>query len=367
MKTRSLFVDRRELLGLVTSVFVSLLVIFGTTSIFSSHLVDNKLFTNGRYGFVYDALDTISEDDSPSVIAIGSSQMYKAFNGTCLGELSENDSAKFYNLAIPASRSYTDMLMIPRILDSNVDIVMIEVGVNLLFEMKPSNSNSDYVEMRLMIDTMLHDNRDLGGWEEIILPYHEDSVNSNEIERIQSRQDYSIDGSELILSELIGSDEYEQLYYRGTPDVGTDEWFEYLQEPYWPRSYLESLNEEERAEYSSSQMKKSLAYRPLENGTANHAALHYEVSSLSNAGIDVILVGLPHHPEVMSILPEGHWDGYNVTVQSLVENYSVDKVSFTFSNGWDDYHFADRNHLDADGRQEFCERMTPVLNNYLEN
>jgi len=356
-----------DLSSLISSLLVCFLVLFGTTSLVSSQLIDNKLFTNGRYGMVYDALDTISEDDVPSIVAIGSSQMYKAFNGSCMADLSENSDAKFYNLALPASRSYTDMLMIPRILQSDIDIVMIEVGVNLLFEMKPTNGNDGYVEMRLMIDTMLQNDRDLGKWQEIILSFHNNSVNSNEIERIQSRQDYSVDGTELILSEFLGFEEYEQLYYRGTPEVGTDEWIEYLQEPVWTRSYLESLDNEERTEYSVTQMKKSLSYRPLDAGTANHAALHYEVSSLSDAGIKVILVGLPHHPEVMSILPDGQWDGYNKTVQTLVNEYDIDNVSFTFSNGWEDHHFSDRNHLDADGRKEFCERMTPLLNSLLES
>ena len=359
--------ESKDWKGLVSSLFVCILILFGTTSFISSQLIDNKLFTNGRYGMLYDALDTISEDEVPSVVAIGSSQMYKGFNGSCMGDLSENSDAKFYNLALPASRSYTDMLMIPRILESDIDIVMIEVGVNLLFEMKPTNGNNGYVEMRLMIDSMLHNDKDVGGWQEIILPYHDEFVNLNEIERIQSRQDYSVEGTELFLSEFFGFEGHEQLYYRGTPEIGTDEWIEYLQEPVWPRSYLESLNDEERTEYSSTQMKKSLSYRPLDNGTANHAALHYEVSSLSDSGIKVILVGLPHHPEVMSILPEGHWDGYNTTVQTLVNEYNVDNVSFTFSEGWEDHHFSDRNHLDADGRLEFCERMTPLLNSLLES
>jgi hypothetical protein len=366
-KCKGNIMPRDDLSSLISSLLVCFLVLFGTTSLVSSQLIDNKLFTNGRYGMVYDALDTISEDDVPSIVAIGSSQMYKGFNGSCMADLSENSDAKFYNLALPASRSYTDMLMIPRILQSDIDIVMIEVGVNLLFEMKPTNGNDGYVEMRLMIDTMLQNDRDLGKWQEIILSFHNNSVNSNEIERIQSRQDYSVDGTELILSEFLGFEEYEQLYYRGTPEVGTDEWIEYLQEPVWTRSYLESLDNEERTEYSVTQMKKSLSYRPLDAGTANHAALHYEVSSLSDAGIKVILVGLPHHPEVMSILPDGQWDGYNKTVQTLVNEYDIDNVSFTFSNGWEDHHFSDRNHLDADGRKEFCERMTPLLNSLLES
>jgi hypothetical protein len=359
--------ESKDWKSLVSSLFVCILILFGTTSLISSQLINNKLFTNGRYGMLYDALDTISEDGVPSVVAIGSSQMYKGFNGSCMANLSENSDAKFYNLALPASRSYTDMLMIPRILESDIDIVMIEIGVNLLFEMKPENGNNEYVEMRLSIDTMLQSDKDLGEWQEIILPFHSNSVNSNEIERIQTRQDYSVEGTELTLSELLGFEEYEQLYYRATPKVGTDEWIEYLQEPLWPPSHLESLNDEERTEYSSTQMKKSLSYRPLDNGTANHAALHYEVSSLSDAGIKVILVGLPHHPEVMSILPDGHWDGYNTTVQTLATEYDVDNVSFTFSKGWEDHHFSDRNHLDSDGRLEFCERMTPLLNSLLES
>ena len=46
-----------------------------------------------------------------------------------------NGDVAFYNLGMAASRSYTDMMMIPRLSASSVDLVMIEVGVNLLFKM----------------------------------------------------------------------------------------------------------------------------------------------------------------------------------------------------------------------------------------
>jgi hypothetical protein len=122
----------------------------------------------------------------------------------------------------------------------------------------------------------------------------------------------------------------------------------------------------ERIKYYDTEMAKSEWYRPLPNGTANHAALHYEISELTNAGIKVILVGLPHHPEVFQHLDAGQWDGYNHTIQELAETYDVDFVDYTFSEGWKDEHFSDRNHLDKEGRIEFCQRMTPILNAALE-
>jgi hypothetical protein len=345
-----------------------MIVFMTASSSISYNLIDDSLFTNSRYGMIYDALDTIAVDESLSVVAIGSSQMYKAVNGECLGNNSAIPEAKFYNLGISASRSYTDMLMIPRLINSNVDVVMIEVGVNLLFEMKEpikGYKGDEYLEMRFTIDTMLQTDSDVGEWVEVILPFHDNWVNTNEIQRTEARQLYSIDGMEIIVNDLLEIEENEAVHDRQIPEIGTNEWIDYLQKPSWPSSRFERMDAEARQTYSEEEMSKSLNYHPRANGTANHAALDYEVSSLVNAGIKVILVGLPHHPEVISMLPNGHWDGYNATMRELVDQYDVEMVDLTFSPNWEDHHFSDRNHLDADGREEFCYRMTPILDNIL--
>ena len=39
----------------------------------------------------------------------------------------------------------------------------------------------------------------------------------------------------------------------------------------------------------------------------------------------------------------------------------------TWAEGWQHDHFDDRNHLDADGRDEFCARTLPLLISLLED
>jgi hypothetical protein len=358
-----------ESLHLFTSIFVCLIVAITVSSSVSYNFIENKTFNNGRYGITYDSLETIAKDDALSVIAIGSSMMYKAVNGTCLRESSLVEDAMFYNLAITAAKPYNYMLKIPRIINSDIDIVMLEVGVNLFTEYKKpveGERGDEYLEMRFTIDTMLQSDADVGKWVDIVLPFHEKWLNLNEFKRNQARQLYTIEGSELILERLVGSEEKDTLHYWKVPEIDTQEWIYYLQEPPWPVGILDGMTEIERIKYSDNEMSKSKMYHPLPNGTANHAALHYEISELTNAGIKVILVGLPHHPEIFQYLDAGQWDGYNQTIQELTLEYGVDYVDFTFSEGWKEEHFSDRNHLDKEGRIEFCQRMTPILNAALE-
>jgi hypothetical protein len=56
-------------------------------------------------------LDSIAEDgDSFLLWDRVISMMYKGFDGKCMEELSDIENSKFYNLGVPASRPYTDMM-----------------------------------------------------------------------------------------------------------------------------------------------------------------------------------------------------------------------------------------------------------------
>ena len=122
---------------LFTSVSIAVVLFFLLSSSMVSGLTDSlmrdsSLLGGGsRYTITQDALSTISEDNVISVIGTGSSQMFKALDGKCVGENLEN-TALVYNIAQPSSRAYTDMLHIPRIVNSNPEIVLIEIAPNLL-------------------------------------------------------------------------------------------------------------------------------------------------------------------------------------------------------------------------------------------
>ncbi len=99
----------KDVWHLFSSMFVCFVVAITLSSSISYNIIqplilESKLVTFGRYSFANEAIETIANDDSPSVVGIGSSMIYKAFDGKCMGELSSVDGAKFYNLGIPASR-----------------------------------------------------------------------------------------------------------------------------------------------------------------------------------------------------------------------------------------------------------------------
>ena len=57
---------------------------------------DQSLFTGSRYTITVDALNTIAEDDTISVIAIGSSMTYKGIDGGCIGDFLGDDVMAYF-------------------------------------------------------------------------------------------------------------------------------------------------------------------------------------------------------------------------------------------------------------------------------
>jgi hypothetical protein len=80
---------------------------------------DGSIIAMGRYTMTQDALEVIENDGERSVIDIGSSMMYKAFNGSCFDQFDSKPDVSYYNLAIPNSRPYIDMVHIPKIINSD--------------------------------------------------------------------------------------------------------------------------------------------------------------------------------------------------------------------------------------------------------
>ena len=328
---------------------------------------DGSMLTGTRYTITKDALVTISEDASKSVIAIGSSQMFKALDGKCVKDQLTNQ-AIVYNLAQPSSRPYTDMLHIPRIVDTNPEVVLIEVAPNIL--LNTSKTSEEYVELRFKLDTMNQDSTDIGGWVDLIDPNHNEWLALNNLDRMKFKQDYFISASEERLRRLLldESSARDVDSYGYIPSSESELWFDYLQTPTFPadRYGFDGKNVEEREEYNNSQMAKTANYKPAHYGSQSHAALEYEFETLLKNDIQVVLVGPPHHPLALSYVPENKWNGMNETLERYADWPGVTIVDFTWSDGWIDDHFYDRNHLDDEGRQEFCNRLVPVIDGALE-
>ena len=209
-----------------------------TQAVVQPLIIESRLVTFGRYAFASEAIDTVSDDESPSVVGIGSSMMYKAFDGECMEDESSVEGANFYNLGVPASRPYTDMMQIPRLSGSGVDIVLVEVGSNLLFKM--SEGPNDYLEFRFTVQTMIQDQSDVGEWTDIVHPFHQQWVYVNEYERTSARQEWFVESNEILLERWLDLEEEEDIAFRFLPEPGTPEWVEYLKRPGWPASVIDN-------------------------------------------------------------------------------------------------------------------------------
>jgi dTDP-4-amino-4,6-dideoxygalactose transaminase len=63
---------------------------------------------------------------------------------------------------------------------------------------------------------------------------------------------------------------------------------------------------EESEEYNRTEMSKSASlYQPMSEDTLSHQAIEYMVNELTNAGIQVVITTMPHHPLVFQYLEPG--------------------------------------------------------------
>jgi hypothetical protein len=360
---------------LFTSISIAAIIFF----LLSSSLVagiadplmrDSSVLMGSRYTITQDALDTIAKDDAITVIGTGSSQLFKALDGKCVSQNLEND-ALVYNIAQPSSRAYTDMLHIPRIVNSNPEVVLIEIAPNLL--KNTTESSEEYVELRFKLDTMNQDSTDLGGWIDLIDSNHLEWIALNDFERMKFKQEYVPSAIEERLMRLLSDEKTmgevrtELQMYGWIPETGSKEWIEYLQSPIFPPDSrgFDGKTAEEREIYNTTKMMNSDAFFPINRGSQAHVALDYEISTLLENDIRVIIVSPPHHPSALTFLEDGQWDGLNETLARYAEWSGVTIFDQTWETGWEDDHFYDRNHLDDEGRIEFCHRIAPIIDDVL--
>ena len=331
-------------------------------------LLDGSLISNGRFAFVYDAYETVGDDGGPSVIGIGSSIMLAGMNGTCMQEESEFENARFYNMAMSGGKPYSEMIQIPALIDANPDVVMLEVGPNSLYGWNGSQyieGITDYNEFRFQLMSMEMSNNHLGNWYAVLDEIDQQWVDDDQIGRTDAWSEYTRDAIEEFLrreiddvTSALGVDSYSYV-----PSVGSDEWGDYLSEPNYYKSRYDGKSPEYIRDDLDTRMPSKATqgvYNPKSNGTQNHRALDYMIHELLNASIEVVLVGIPHHPWVNEYLQPGQLDGMNVTYDKYTQFEGVTPLQMYWEE-WPSDAFDNRNHIDGDGRGIFCKRVTPVI------
>ncbi len=348
-----------------------------TTSIFSSQVIQPLLFDasiarTGRYALSMDAWDTIEDDDSVSVVGIGSSMLQYAINGTCIEEEMGSSNTFVYNLAIPGSMPYMEMIQTEAAVRASPDLVLLEVGPNSLWDVDEFSNQGlmDYFELRLTILSLLLDGQDDGRWVEILRDSEIELIDGGIEGGYNSESVYANDALEELLRRVLLSESSapRTVSAASVPHPSHEDWHGYLRTQNWLYSKLELMTEEERSEWEEAipnHLRKGVN-NPQANGTLNHEALHYMVSRFSESGIKVVLISPPLHPLLVGQLSQGQYDGHNRTLSELSQYEGVDVMNLVWDDYWSDGDFYDHNHLDRHGRQTFCEATAPRIYKILE-
>ncbi|MEC9090733.1 MAG: hypothetical protein VYC11_05125, partial [Candidatus Thermoplasmatota archaeon] len=330
-------------------------------------LLDGSLISDGRYAFVFDAHESIADDGVVSVVGIGSSVTQYAMNGECMQDESTVEDARFYNLGMSGGRAYSEMIQIPALINAKPDVVMLEIGPNSLWGWNGEGwpSLGEYHEFRFQLLSMTMGSDDMGGWYDILESNDRKYIDTASVEVLDSWSEYSRDAIEEYLRREIDdmSNSLDLGDSKFVPPVGTDEWDQYLSKPNWLDSKFDSKSPEEIREYLDDVMpakSQQGVYNPHPNGTQNHRAFDYIIHELLNASIEVVLIGVPHHPWVNGYLESGQLDGMNQTYDFYTPLEGVTPLQMYWEE-WPSDAFRDRNHLDAEGREIFCKRVTPII------
>ena len=330
-------------------------------------LIEGNFIRSGRYAVTHPALESIAAEESDAVVVIGSSILQYATDGRCIGDHLDDGNTKVYNLAIGGANPYTEMIQIPSLIETKPRAVIVDVGPNSLWNFYESESLDEYIQFRF---TILSLTLDLGGeqaWSDLIRHRDQAFIASSLGERIQLTASYS----QVALDNALAAEFHDELGVayidRNMPGVDDEDWLEYLQTPGFLPPLFELKNQSEVDAWFEENMPNRVkygVYNPLPNGTLNHAALDYTVRSLSEAGIEVLMLAVPHHPLVYDYLQPGQIDGHNTTLRQLEGAYGAIPVNW-FWESWDQSMFRDRNHLGDEGRLYACERIAEILDEQL--
>ncbi|MAR46895.1 MAG: hypothetical protein CMA41_03720, partial [Euryarchaeota archaeon] len=115
-------------------------------------LISTPLIENSRYAITFPALDYIEDLQDEAVVAIGSSIIRSAVNGTCITEEIGREGLGVYNLGISGANPYTEMAQIPALVQTNPELVMLDFGPNGLWNFYDSNELDEYIQFRFTIN-----------------------------------------------------------------------------------------------------------------------------------------------------------------------------------------------------------------------
>ena len=351
----------------LTFLFVSTFVV---NPLVTNAMIESQILSNGRYAIVYDAHETIEEFGGFKATAIGSSIIRDAVDGLCISQKMDSETgAGIFNLGISGGNPYTEMIQTQAVINSKTNLVLLELGPNNLWQFYDSQSLDDYIEFRFSINSITMEHDDVGSWTELIrdrdLPY----VALTDVEKIRMSKIYSIESIESTFEEMASEFPEVRPLKSGVPAIGDDNWLEYLMTPTYKSPNFELKSSNEVRAYFEANMPKianGSVYNPRSEGTLNHDSYEYILRELRENGIKVLLLGIPHHPQVHEYLSENQLDEYNSTFKKYAEYDGVYGMNM-FWEDWPEWMFRDRNHLGTHGREYACERIAKAIDRINDN
>ncbi len=374
--------------SLLVSAFIALLTtLLISTSIgpmiVKPRLYDGSINDLGRYAMTFDAYDHISETSDSVVIALGSSKMREAFDGVLIKELSSSES-DFYNLAYSLEHPYIRVIEIESIIELNPEIVIFEVGPSTFSELSTPVPEWAQMMMAQLIALGGADSTQHLG--EIIEPEDLAILPNTHLERMELLATYFPDAIEYTLEYEFGLDAPypcfgDERNVRCVPLPTSSTYDNYLRHPPKLPNILAMIKEtgtlinsygqpyDMSLEYYYGEHLDKYINRTYHNPEGvlnkNQVAFEYMVDRLVNAGIQVVLLGLPYNPVLMDRLAPGQWEYYNSSVTNYSQIEGVTVLNMMWDSGWAEEDFSDRTHMSRQGERKLAELLVQPLDQIL--
>lgn len=356
---------------LIQSIIVVLLTLLVATQALSLYIIqpmayDGTLTRTGRYSLTFEAWDTIGINENETVVGIGTSLTQYGISGNCIEEKIEINNTSVYNLGVPGSLPYIEMMQTTTAIANNPSLILLEVNPINLFPLV--YASSEYLEMRIKLNSLFMNSGDYGDWVELLREQdmtHLDGVFSN---RYGSESTYFNSAINEYLTNLLTDERASKHWYLSTPHPSSNEWEDYLKNPVWLPRYLDSLNQSEVEDYENATIVKELKrprYNPTVEMNLNKLALEYMVQEFSEHKIPVLLVSYPIHPTAKSHLIDNQFEPHNNTLEILSSYEGVSSLNMIWTDEWAHSDFYDIEHLDTSGREKLCSVLALEINQIL--
>lgn len=356
---------------LIQSILVVLFTLLVATQTLSLYIIqpmayDGTLARTGRYSLTFEAWDTIGINENKTVVGIGTSLTQYGISGDCIEGKIEHSSTSVYNLGVPGSLPYIEMMQTTTAIANNPSLILLEVNPINLYPLV--YASSEYLEMRIKLNSLFMNSGDYGDWIELLREpdvAHLDGVFSN---RYGSESTYFNSALNEYLANLLDNESPSKHWYLSTPHPSSNEWENYLKNPVWLPRFLDSLNQSEVQDYENSTIIKELKrprYNPADEMNLNKLALEYMVQELSKHKIPVLLVSYPIHPTAKSHLIDNQFEPHNNTLEMLSGYEGVSSLNLIWTDEWVHSDFYDIEHLDTSGREKLCSIFAPEINQIL--